>query len=157
MTEEEQAALDLFLAFETQHNTHFSAQWFRLYHKADASNKRRMTPGFVTMATIYEQWALAEKPEDFYNHYNVRQNYRPDAPPKHAPIPGDIKEIMQAIGHTINEMINEEADRPMCFLLMVFDVGEGGVTSYLSNANREDVLTMLDEFLEKSRAGAIIQ
>ena len=52
------------------------------------------------------------------------------------PIPEDLIEVMTEIGHMMAAAIGEEAGRPMGFLLMVFDFGEDGTMSYISNANR---------------------
>lgn len=161
MTEEERAALDLFLAFETQHHDHFSAQLFRLFQKADASNRRKLSQGFPVHGAIHQEWTESPTVQEFYDRYQVRANYVPDgdvpdlnyAVPKYPadPIPHDVRDIMHGIGSAIADVINDQMDRPMCFLLMVFDVGENGTNSYISNAERQDVLKMLEEFIEKHR------
>lgn len=69
------------------------------------------------------------------------------------PIPEDIREVMQGIGRTLDDIINEQADRPMCFMLMVFDIGEGGTTSYISNGQREGIVKAMQEFIEKQDDG----
>lgn len=68
-----------------------------------------------------------------------------------APIPDDIRGVMNGIAHLIDEAIGEHADRKMGFMLMVFDFGEGGRRrmSYISNAERGDILKALQEFIEK--------
>lgn len=65
------------------------------------------------------------------------------------PIPDDIRGVMNGIGHMIDEAIEEHADRKMGFMLMVFDFGEGSRMSYISNAERGDILKALQEFIEK--------
>ncbi len=65
------------------------------------------------------------------------------------PIPDDIRGVMNGIGHLIDEAIEEHADRKMGFMLMVFDFGEGSRMSYISNAERGDILKALQEFIEK--------
>lgn len=65
------------------------------------------------------------------------------------PIPDDIRGVMNGIGHLIDEAIGEHADRKMGFMLMVFDFGEGSRMSYISNAERGDILKALQEFIEK--------
>lgn len=57
----------------------------------------------------------------------------------------ELEKRAAAIGKTIATALPPD----VCFLLMVFDVGEGGHLTYLSNANREDVMAMLREFLQK--------
>lgn len=66
-----------------------------------------------------------------------------------APIPDDIRGVMNGIGHMIDEAIEDHADRKMGFMLMVFDYGTGGRMSYISNSKREDILKALQEFIEK--------
>lgn len=66
-----------------------------------------------------------------------------------APIPEDLVEIMKDLGRMVAKAIDDEAGGPMGFMLMVFDFGEGGTTSYISNARREDVVKTLQEFIEK--------
>lgn len=65
------------------------------------------------------------------------------------PIPDDIRGVMNGIGHMIDEAIEEHADRKMGFMLMVFDFGEGSRMSYISNAERGDILKALQEFIER--------
>lgn len=65
------------------------------------------------------------------------------------PIPEDIREVMNSIGRMIDSAIKQHADRPMGFMLMVFDFGEGGTTSYLSNVERESMITALNEFIQR--------
>lgn len=157
MTVEEKAALDLFLAFETQHHDHFTAQAYRLISKADSVNRRRMIQSFPLEVDMYEEWMQSDSPQAFYDKYDVRLNYRPeehDKPkipyiPTDAPIPEDLQGVMNSIGHTLAEVISENADNPSCFLLMIFDIGENGTMSYISNAQREDVLALMEEFIEK--------
>ena len=84
MTEEERAALDLFLAFETQHHDHFTAQVYRLIAKADAMNRRRMSLSFGLEVEMYEEWMELPSPQIFYDRYRVRQNYKPERQ-THAP------------------------------------------------------------------------
>lgn len=159
MSAEERAALDLFLAFETQHHDHFSAQLFRLFQKADFSNVRRLGEGYPVHSKIYREWHDSPTTQEFYDKYNVRGNYKleagdkPKTPyiPDHDPIPADLKEIMNDIAETLAAVIGEHADNPSCFLLMIFDIGESGTMSYISNAQREDVLKLMEEFIEKNQ------
>lgn len=66
-----------------------------------------------------------------------------------APIPEDLVEVMKDLGRMVAGAIDDEAGRPMGFMLMVFDFGEGGTTSYISNAKREDIILALEEFITK--------
>jgi hypothetical protein len=157
MTVEEKAALDLFLAFETQHHDHFTAQAYRLISKADSVNRRRMIRSFPLEVDMYEEWMQSDSPQAFYDKYDVRLNYKPeeyDKPktpyiPDDDPIPSDLKEVMNDIAETLALVIGEHADNPSCFLLMIFDIGENGTMSYISNAHRDDVLKLMEEFIEK--------
>jgi hypothetical protein len=157
MTIEERAALDLFLAFETQHHDHFTAQAYRLISKADAMNRRRISLSFPLEVDMYEEWMASDSPQAFYDKYDVRLNYKPeehDKPktpyiPSDDPIPSDLQEVMNEIAGTLAQVIGEHADNPSCFLLMIFDIGENGTMSYISNARREDVLLLMKEFIEK--------
>lgn len=150
MTQEEvaleRAALDLFLAFETQHADHFSAQLFRLFQKADVSNRRKLTRGFPIHGHIFSEWMASQTTEDFYARYNVRGNLRDD------PIPPELRATMNDIGQVLQEVFDKQTERQMGFMLMVFDLGHGGTTSYISNCDRSDVVTLLAEFVEKQDA-----
>ena len=68
-----------------------------------------------------------------------------------APIPEDLVEVMKDLGRMMAGAIEDEAGRAMGFMLMVFDFGEGGTMSYISNANREDVIKTLQEFIDKHK------
>lgn len=163
MNAEEKAALDLFLAFETQHHDHFSVKLFHLFSKADSVNERRLAQAYPVHGEIYAEWMASPTVQEFYDKYDVRGNYKEEKedPPKttyigtppegDAPIPDDIRGVMNDIGETLAMVLNEHADNPSCFLLMVFDIGDKGTMSYISNANREDVLNMLEEFVERHR------
>lgn len=66
-----------------------------------------------------------------------------------APIPEDIRETMNDIGRTLDKTINAVSDRPMGFILLAFDIGDSGTTSYISNCDREDCVKLMREFVEK--------
>lgn len=65
------------------------------------------------------------------------------------PIPEDLVGVMQEIGRILDGAIKGKAGRSMGFMLMVFDFGEGGRMSYISNAQREDIILALEEFITK--------
>lgn len=163
MTPEVKAALDLFLAFETQHHDHFSVKLFHLFSKADSSNRYQLSKAYPIHGEIYAEWMASPTVQEFYDKYDVRGNYKEEKedPPKttyigtppvgDAPIPDDMREVMNDIGKTLAMVLNEHADNPSCFLLMVFDIGKEGTMSYISNADRADVCSMLEEFVERHR------
>ena len=45
--------------------------------------------------------------------------------------------------------------RSIGFLFMLYDHGEGGFLSYMSNSERSDVVKMLEEFIGKVKAGEV--
>jgi hypothetical protein len=65
------------------------------------------------------------------------------------PIEGDLRVVMNDVGKLISDAINNHADKPMGFMLMTFDIGTGGRTSYISNVEREGVIEAMKEFLER--------
>lgn len=65
------------------------------------------------------------------------------------PIPEDLRDVMKGIGTLISDAIERHADRPMGFVLLTFDFGEGGRTSYISNVVREDVIEAMKKFIER--------
>lgn len=65
------------------------------------------------------------------------------------PIENAYKEDMKFIGTFIDKLFNgDKKPKRVAFILMVFPFGEAkGRCNYMSNANREDVVTMLKEQL----------
>lgn len=81
MTEERKRklALDIFLAFHrVDQASHFSAQLFRLMHKADPTNRARFAGGFPLHYEVYTEWAASPNEADFYDKYGVRHNLAGD-------------------------------------------------------------------------------
>lgn len=79
MTDEERAALDLYLAFEVgPHHSHFTAELYRLIAKADFNNRRKMTQVWPLHVRLYEEWMLTADRFDFYTKYNCQLNYKPE-------------------------------------------------------------------------------
>lgn len=68
-----------------------------------------------------------------------------------APIQEDLHEQMNALGKTLDEILNGEArgaDRKRGFVLLVFPLGSdttGGRCNYISNAKRAGIVTLLKE------------
>jgi hypothetical protein len=78
----------------------------------------------------------------------------PESPPK-TPDQLEIEFLNRQIGEVIGravEQCNENRDRKIGFALMLFDFGEGGYISYVSNADRKDIMLALAEMLEKFMA-----
>ncbi len=69
---------------------------------------------------------------------------------KEEPIPGVVRADMQAIASAIEKTLPKSHG----FALLVFDYGEGGRMSYISNARREDMHEALRELLGKWDADA---
>lgn len=67
------------------------------------------------------------------------------------PIPDSLRETMNALALTLDEILNEKTEERVGFSLLVFDFGEDGTMSYISNAAREDMIKAMEEFLEKQR------
>lgn len=70
-----------------------------------------------------------------------------------APIEPKHREMMNALAHALDEALNGDAkgaDKKIGFCLMMFNFGEGpGRCNYISNASREDVVTLLKEQLAR--------
>lgn len=58
------------------------------------------------------------------------------------PLPDDLAESMNEVGQLLSKTF-----KPQGFALFVFDMGSGGNMNYISNANREDMLTAMKEFI----------
>lgn len=69
------------------------------------------------------------------------------------PIPEDLRGVMNDIAGLLDKTLNENTKKRVGFALLVFDFGEDGTMSYISNAEREDMLEAMTEFLEKQGAG----
>lgn len=67
--------------------------------------------------------------------------------PTDDPIPEDLRLVLNDIAGILNAAISEHAKRPMGFMLMTFDIGEKGTTSYISNVERDGVIKALEEFI----------
>lgn len=68
---------------------------------------------------------------------------------------GTTEEFNEQVEFALREVAEYAKTRmPMGlgFTLLMFDFGEGGNMFYISNAQREDVLKSMEEFLEKNRA-----
>lgn len=61
-----------------------------------------------------------------------------------------IERVGADIGRVIGQAVERQAPGTG-FCLMLFDFGEGGALSYMSNGNREDMIKVLAEFRNKLR------
>jgi len=68
-----------------------------------------------------------------------------------APIEPKFEELMNVLAQGIDRCINESpSNRTNGFVLMIFPFSEHGArTNYISNANREDIITLLKEQLSR--------
>lgn len=58
------------------------------------------------------------------------------------PLPDDLVESMNRVAHGLSEIF-----KPYGFALLVFDFGPDGDMNYISNANRETMITAMKEFI----------
>ena len=63
---------------------------------------------------------------------------------RNAEVEKQLKEIGRAIAKDLPDGFG--------FTLFIFSFGEGGSTFYLSNANRDDMLAAMREFMERQEA-----
>lgn len=66
---------------------------------------------------------------------------------KQQPIEPHLRKIMNDIGKTLANTINEVGEGKYGFCLFVFNFGEKGRINYISNAQREDMVATLKEFI----------
>lgn len=59
----------------------------------------------------------------------------------------------RAAGRRLADVISEALHAGTGFALLIFDFGEGGNLSYISNAQREDMLRAMREFIDKHMDG----
>jgi len=62
------------------------------------------------------------------------------------------EEFMKILGLSIEEVINQTVGE-MGFALLVFDFGRPGVSNYISNAERGDMVTALRECADRLEGG----
>ncbi len=76
--------------------------------------------------------------------------------PKTDPIQQEHIEVMQGIGEALDEIFNGKSDPDRVlkygFALLVFDFGEGpdNKINFISNADREDMLVAMKEFIARA-------
>jgi hypothetical protein len=57
-----------------------------------------------------------------------------------------LEKVTREIGGIIGDAVRQTAGPGVGFCLMLFDFGPRGALSYLSNAERDDMIKVLDEF-----------
>lgn len=72
--------------------------------------------------------------------------------PTHGPIVEEQREMMNVIAQTLDRLFNGEAtgdDRKVCFTVLVTNFGDikDGRVNYISNGEREHVVTMMKELI----------
>jgi len=64
------------------------------------------------------------------------------------PIEPQLHDLMPGLAHGLDEIFNEPGKpKSVGFVLLAFNFGDKGRCNYISNANREDVVTLLAEQL----------
>lgn len=61
------------------------------------------------------------------------------------PVPDHVKETSRKLGKIIGNALPEGWG----FCVLIFEFGEGGTMTYISNACREDVVDTMREFIQK--------
>jgi hypothetical protein len=64
----------------------------------------------------------------------------------------EIVSKMRSIGDRIHNAINESDSKgKMGFALFLFEFGDGGATFYISDAQRADMVSVLEEFIAREK------
>lgn len=61
------------------------------------------------------------------------------------------EEVMRIIGNSIDEILKKYIDH-MGFALLVFELGKPGISNYISNAQRKDMIEALKETVKRLEA-----
>lgn len=59
----------------------------------------------------------------------------------------ELEAEIRSMGKLVDKALNPGPEKLIGFTLLLFNFGEGGYTTYISNGNREDVIKSLKEFL----------
>ena len=65
----------------------------------------------------------------------------------------DLRLKMEEVGRKISDRIADDLPTGIGFSFFMFQFGEGGWLSYISNVQREDVVKALEEWLDRNRRG----
>lgn len=129
MTDEERAALDLYLTFEVgPHHNHFTTELYRLIAKADSSHRRQLAKSFPLHVEMYNEWMLTKDRFHFYTKYNCQINHHPEEVKREyrvwfrrscnhpfivlATSPGEARRFAQLAAETERAQWTEEMSRP---------------------------------------------
>lgn len=63
----------------------------------------------------------------------------------------DLEYLARRVGRKLDKVIKETSPN-IGFILMMFEFGEDGFLTYISNANREDMTEVLKEWIERQGA-----
>lgn len=66
------------------------------------------------------------------------------------------EKFMQQIAAALSEIIDEAYQQKMGFFLTVFEFDKPGVSDYISNANREQIIKSMRETAKRFEKGRII-
>ena len=59
----------------------------------------------------------------------------------------ELEAEIRQMGKLVDKALNPGPEKRIGFTLLLFNFGEGGYTTYISNGNRDDVIKSLKEFL----------
>ena len=62
------------------------------------------------------------------------------------------EEIMRALGSGISDALGKTIGKDYGFTLLVFPFGREGISNYISNANRAEIISMLRETADRLEA-----
>ena len=63
------------------------------------------------------------------------------------------EKIMRGIAASLEEVIEDNIGKNMGFVLMVFKLGKPGITNYISNVQKTDIIAGLRESANKLESG----
>lgn len=72
--------------------------------------------------------------------------------PTHGPIVAEQRKLMNVIANVLDEFFNKDQEnKQVAFVLLTAKFGEyeGGRVNYISNGNREDIVSMMKELIAR--------
>jgi hypothetical protein len=66
LSDDHHIKFDLYCALNRPHADWFSAQLFRLIHKADPNNRNRLRAGYPDHVRVFEEWYTSEDEREFF-------------------------------------------------------------------------------------------
>jgi hypothetical protein len=67
----------------------------------------------------------------------------------HGPVEEKFRVQMQALGKGIDMILNPDGTKTTGFVVLMFELGTKGRMNYISNADRDDMLTALKELVAR--------